>query len=130
MIPFSLSTANARTTSGSALTLINVRFSSSTLSCAVITGSWAMFSRWPVGSRVGVGSHDGLVDELGKEFLIGFGETTTPRAYRVRQTGSTVQPNDHCALRWMTADQLAAVASGLADRAWLPHLSRERSDRR
>jgi hypothetical protein len=78
----------------------------------------------------GCGLDDGLVDELGKEFLIGFGETTTPRAYRVRQTGATVQPNDHCALRWMTADELGDLAWVPADRAWLPHLSRERSDRR
>src|SRR3954469_8890345 len=36
-------------------------------------------------------------------------ETTTLRAFRVTQTGGTLHPRDHRALRWVTADELDSL---------------------
>ncbi|MET0995656.1 MAG: NUDIX domain-containing protein, partial [Mycobacterium sp.] len=54
-----------------------------------------------------------LAEELGVEVAVGarlgrdvsLGEATTLRAYRVTQTGGALHPNDHRALRWVTADE-------------------------
>ena len=43
----------------------------------------------------------------------------TLRAYRVTQTGGSVHPNDHRALRWVTADELDDLDWVPADRAWV-----------
>ena len=39
-------------------------------------------------------------------------ERTTLRAYLVTQTGGVLHPNDHRALRWVTADELDVAAVG------------------
>jgi len=46
------------------------------------------------------------------------------RAYLVTQTGGALHPNDHRALRWITADELDGVAWVPADRTWLTELKR------
>ena len=47
----------------------------------------------------------------------------TLRAYLVLQTGGTIEPRDHRALRWVTVDELESVAWVPADRGWLPELT-------
>ncbi|KUI14197.1 DNA mismatch repair protein MutT [Mycobacterium sp. GA-1285] len=59
---------------------------------------------------------------LGKDVVLT--PTTILRAYRVTQTGGTLHPNDHRALRWITAGELEDVAWVPADRAWLAELRR------
>jgi 8-oxo-dGTP diphosphatase len=90
------------------------------------------------GGKVAAGESDAvglareLHEELGVEVAVGsrmgadvaLNETTTLRAYRVAQTGGTLRPNDHRALRWVTADQLDDLPWVPADRAWLPDLTR------
>jgi 8-oxo-dGTP diphosphatase len=74
-----------------------------------------------------------LAEELGVEVVVherlgedvAIGESLILRAYRVTQTGGTLHPHDHGALRWVDATQLSEVAWVPADRAWLPAL-RER----
>jgi hypothetical protein len=80
--------------------------------------------------RSPTGDSESDADALARELDEALIETTTVRAYRVRQTGGTVQPNDHRALRWVSADELGDLAWIPADRAWLPDLSREHSARR
>ena len=63
-----------------------------------------------VGSRIGVD--------------VALNPTTTLRAYLVTQTGGALHPNDHRALRWITADELDGVAWVPADRTWLTELKR------
>lgn len=71
-----------------------------------------------------------LHEELGMEVTVGprlgtdvaLNPTTTLRAYLVTQTGGTLHPNDHRALRWITADELDALAWVPADRAWVVEL--------
>jgi 8-oxo-dGTP diphosphatase len=73
-----------------------------------------------------------LAEELGIDVEVGprFGqdvalsETTTLRAYLVRQTGGTVHAHDHRALRWVNASELDGLDWVPADRAWLPDLTR------
>jgi 8-oxo-dGTP diphosphatase len=48
--------------------------------------------------------------------------TTALRAYRVTQTGGTLHPNDHRALRWITVDELDDLDWVPADRTWLAEL--------
>jgi 8-oxo-dGTP diphosphatase len=62
-------------------------------------------------------------ERLGEDVAIG--EAVILRAYRVTQTGGTLHPHDHGALRWVDAAEMAKVAWVPADRAWLPAL-RER----
>ncbi|MGE2719078.1 (deoxy)nucleoside triphosphate pyrophosphohydrolase [Mycolicibacterium celeriflavum] len=50
--------------------------------------------------------------------------TTVLRAYRVTQTGGTLHPNDHRALRWVTVGDLDDLAWVPADRTWLTELRR------
>lgn len=72
-----------------------------------------------------------LDEELGVEVSVGarlsaevvLSETTILRAFRVTQTGGTLHPRDHRALRWVTADELDALDWVPADRAWLPELT-------
>lgn len=50
------------------------------------------------------------------------GESVILRAYRVSQTGGTLHPHDHGALRWVGPAELSEVDWVPADRAWLPAL--------
>jgi len=89
------------------------------------------------GGKVAPGESDAaaltreLDEELGVEVSVGaqlnaevaLSETTILRAFRVTQTGGTLQPRDHRALRWVTADELDALDWVPADRAWLPELT-------
>ena len=71
-----------------------------------------------------------LAEELGVEVVVherlgedvAIGESMVLRAYRVTQTGGTLHPHDHGALRWVRATELPEVAWVPADRAWLPAL--------
>ena len=71
-----------------------------------------------------------LAEELGVEVVVherlgedvAIGESLVLRAYRVTQTGGTLHPHDHGALRWVRATELPEVAWVPADRAWLPAL--------
>ena len=73
-----------------------------------------------------------LREELGVEVAVGsrigadvaLNESTTLRAYRVTQTGGTLHPNDHRALRWITLEELGGVDWVPADRTWLVDLRR------
>ncbi|OBB47689.1 (deoxy)nucleoside triphosphate pyrophosphohydrolase [Mycobacterium sp. 852002-51961_SCH5331710] len=51
-------------------------------------------------------------------------ETMILRAYRVTQTGGSLHPNDHRALRWVTMGELDGLAWVPADRTWLAALRR------
>jgi 8-oxo-dGTP diphosphatase len=89
------------------------------------------------GGKVGAGESDAaalmreLEEELGIEVTVGarlgrdvaLGDTMTLRAYLVTRTGGTVQPRDHRALRWVTADELDGLAWVPADRGWAPDLT-------
>ena len=89
------------------------------------------------GGKVAPGESDAaglareLHEELGVEVTVGarlggdiaLNETMTLRAYRVTQTGGELRPNDHRALRWVTADELAGLPWVPADRAWLADLA-------
>ncbi|BBY82404.1 NUDIX domain-containing protein [Mycolicibacterium pulveris] len=88
------------------------------------------------GGKVALGETDEtalareLHEELGVEVSVGarlgadvaLNATTTLRAYRVTQTGGTLHPNDHRALRWIGADELDELAWVPADRTWLAEL--------
>ncbi len=71
-----------------------------------------------------------LKEELGVDVTVGcrlgvdvaLNPTTALRAYRVTQTGGTLHPNDHRALRWITADELEGLDWVPADRTWLAEL--------
>ena len=85
------------------------------------------------GGKVAAGERDAdalvreLEEELGVEVTVGerlgcdvvLNEQMTLRAYLVTQTGGSVQPRDHRALRWVTADELDALAWVPADRGWV-----------
>ncbi len=88
------------------------------------------------GGKVAAGESDAaglareLHEELGVEVTVGdrlgedvaLNESMTLRAYRVTQTGGALRPNDHRALRWVTADELESLPWVPADRAWLGEL--------
>lgn len=88
------------------------------------------------GGKVGAGESDEaalvreLREELGVDVRVGpqlgrdveLDDATTLRAYRVAQTGGSLHPNDHRALRWVGVDELVALAWVPADRAWLGEL--------
>jgi 8-oxo-dGTP diphosphatase len=71
-----------------------------------------------------------LAEELGVDVVVHerlgddvtVGESVILRAYRVTQTGGTLHPHDHGALRWVDVAELSDVAWVPADRAWLPAL--------
>jgi 8-oxo-dGTP diphosphatase len=71
-----------------------------------------------------------LREELGVEVAVGprighdvaLSDAMTLRAYLVTRTGGTIEPRDHRALNWVTADALADVDWVPADRGWLPEL--------
>lgn len=72
-----------------------------------------------------------LDEELGAEVTVGarvgadvpLSGQLTLRAFLVTQTGGSVQPREHRALRWVTADDLETLDWVPADRAWLPDLA-------
>ena len=94
------------------------------------------------GGKVAPGESDAaglareLHEELGVEVAVGgrlggdvaLNETTTLRAYRVTQTGGALHPNDHRALRWVTADELDRLPWVPADRTWLGELANALGD--
>ncbi|OBA99686.1 DNA mismatch repair protein MutT [Mycobacteriaceae bacterium 1482268.1] len=100
---------------------------------AELAGLWEL-----PGGKVAPGESDatGLARELHEELgvLVTVGErlgddvaltdTMTLRAYRVTQTGGTLSPIDHRALRWVTFDELERLPWVPADRAWLGDLTR------
>ena len=104
---------------------------------AELAGLWEL-----PGGKVAPGESDAdglareLLEELGVEVTVGerlgdevaLTEAMTLRAYRVTQTGGAVRPNDHRALRWVTADELDGLPWVPADRAWLDDLARALSD--
>jgi 8-oxo-dGTP diphosphatase len=73
-----------------------------------------------------------LQEELGVSVSVGsrvgadvaLNAMTTLRAYRVTQTGGVLHPNDHRALRWVTADELDTLPWVPADRAWVGELTK------
>ena len=89
------------------------------------------------GGKVGAGETEPqalmreLAEELGITVAIGprlgddvpLTETMTLRAYLVTHTAGTARPNDHRALRWVTACELAEIDWVPADRAWLADLT-------
>jgi 8-oxo-dGTP diphosphatase len=88
------------------------------------------------GGKVAAGESDAaalvreLEEELGVEVTVGerlgsdvvLNDRLTLRAYLVTKTSGTVQPRDHRALRWVTADELDGLAWVPADRGWVPDL--------
>jgi 8-oxo-dGTP diphosphatase len=97
-----------------------------------LSGLWEL-----PGGKVAQGESDAdalvreLDEELGVAVTVGarlgadvaLGADTTLRAFLVTQTGGSVQARDHRALRWVTADELAALEWVPADRGWLPDLT-------
>jgi 8-oxo-dGTP diphosphatase len=89
------------------------------------------------GGKVAAGESDAtalareLHEELGVDVTVGprigadvaLNATTTLRAYRVTQTGGALHPNDHRALRWVSADELDGLPWVPADRAWVGELT-------
>jgi 8-oxo-dGTP diphosphatase len=89
------------------------------------------------GGKVAAGESDAdalareLGEELGIQVTVGarlghdvaLGAAMTLRAYLVIQTGGSVQPRDHRALRWVTAEELDGLAWVPADRGWVPDLT-------
>jgi 8-oxo-dGTP diphosphatase len=89
------------------------------------------------GGKVAAGESDEsalareLREELGVDVTVGprigadvpLTETMTLRAYRVTQTGGALHPNDHRALRWVSADELDSLPWVPADRAWVGELT-------
>ncbi len=114
---------------------------------AVISGSLLLVAQrarppelaglWELpGGKVAAGESDAdalareLHEELGVEVTVGprigadvaLSATMTLRAYRVTQTGGEFHPNDHRALRWVSAEELDDLQWVPADRAWVGDL--------
>jgi 8-oxo-dGTP diphosphatase len=70
--------------------------------------------------REELGVEVGVLGRLGADVAVG--ETLTLRAYQVVQTGGTLHPHDHGALRWVQADELHDLPWVPADTAWLTAL--------
>jgi 8-oxo-dGTP diphosphatase len=91
------------------------------------------------GGKVAAGESDAVAlarelhEELGVDVTVGqrigadvaLSDTMTLRAYRVAQTGGALHPNDHHALRWVSADELDDLPWVPADRAWIGELKQE-----
>jgi 8-oxo-dGTP diphosphatase len=89
------------------------------------------------GGKVATGETDAealtreLREELGVEVTVGerlgpdvsLTPTMTLRAYLVTQTGGTLHPHDHRALRWVRAEELDSLPWVPADTAWLTDLT-------
>jgi 8-oxo-dGTP diphosphatase len=89
------------------------------------------------GGKVGPGESEAdalareLREELGVDVTVGarigvdvaLGPAMTLRAYLVSQTGGTLHPHDHRALRWVRSDELSGLAWVPADTAWLTELA-------
>ena len=71
--------------------------------------------------REELGVETEVLDRIGGDVAIGGGLTL--RAYQVVQTGGSLHPHDHRALRWVGAADLDALAWVPADRQWLGALS-------
>lgn len=71
--------------------------------------------------REELGVETEVLDRIGRDVAIGGGLTL--RAYQVVQTGGSLHPHDHRALRWVGAGELDALAWVPADRQWLGALS-------
>jgi 8-oxo-dGTP diphosphatase len=98
--------------------------------------------RWELpGGKVGPGEteRDALARELAEELGlavedvavgdrlgddVALNPTTTLRAYRVQLIRGEPHPQDHRALRWVTAAQLPDIDWVPADRGWLGDLTR------
>lgn len=89
------------------------------------------------GGKVAVGESDAdalareLLEELGIEVTVGARlgqDVTLPsgmilRAYLATAASGNPHPHDHQALRWVTVDELEALAWVPADRGWVPELA-------
>ncbi|CAN5357828.1 (deoxy)nucleoside triphosphate pyrophosphohydrolase [soil metagenome] len=89
------------------------------------------------GGKVAAGESDAdalareLREELGVEVAVGarlgddvaLSPTMTLRAYLVIQTGGTLHPLEHRALRWLRSDELLGLPWVPADTAWLAELA-------
>jgi len=71
--------------------------------------------------REELGVETEVLERIGGDVEIGGGLTL--RAYQVVQTGGSLHPHDHRALRWVGAADLDALAWVPADRQWLGALS-------
>lgn len=80
------------------------------------TEAWALVREL----REELGIEVTVLGRLGPDVAVG--DTLTLRAYEVVQTGGTLHPHDHGALRWVQAAELHDLPWVPADMAWLSAL--------